>query len=226
VAAFLDPEILVVDEVLAVGDAEFQKKAIGKMQDVSKGEGKTVLFVSHNLNSVSRLCKSGLLMENGRIKFMSDNVDKVITEYLDNGRSTDHREILINKQYISDVQIENKSIQAKFTIEINLTALVEINDIRFGIYFMDESENVLFSYITADIREKIEIKPYIENNISIKFNLDMLAGRNIKYRIWAKSSFLGKLFNSKDVLNFSHISDFEYPNDGGFLRLKPEITIS
>jgi lipopolysaccharide transport system ATP-binding protein len=226
VAAFLDPEILVVDEVLAVGDAEFQKKAIGKMQDVSKAEGKTVLFVSHNLNSVSKLCKSGLLMDNGRIKFMSDNVDKVITEYLDNGSSTDDREILFNKQHISEVLIENKSVQAKFTIEINLTALVEINDIRFGIYFMDESENVVFSYITQDGREKIDIKPLTGSTISIRFNNDLLVGRNIKYKIWAKSSFLGKLFNSKDLQKFSHISDFEYPNDGGFLKLNPEISLA
>ena len=67
IAAHLDPEILVVDEVLAVGDAEFQKKAIGKMQDVSKGEGRTVLFVSHNMGAVSRLCKTGLLIKNGAI---------------------------------------------------------------------------------------------------------------------------------------------------------------
>ena len=63
VAAHLDPEILVVDEVLAVGDAEFQKKAIGKMQDVSRGEGRTVLFVSHNMASVKSLCKTGVLLE-------------------------------------------------------------------------------------------------------------------------------------------------------------------
>src|ERR1035437_1814655 len=58
VAAFLEPEILVVDEVLAVGDAEFQKKAIGKMQKVSRTEGRTVLFVSHNMTSIQSLCKS------------------------------------------------------------------------------------------------------------------------------------------------------------------------
>ncbi len=67
VAAHLDPEILVVDEVLAVGDAEFQKKAIGKMQDVSRGEGRTVLFVSHNMQSVKALCQSGIVLENGQI---------------------------------------------------------------------------------------------------------------------------------------------------------------
>lgn len=81
VAAHLDPEILVVDEVLAVGDAEFQKKAIGKMQDVSKGEGRTVLFVSHNMASVQSLCKSGLLLNNGQIE-TSGPIADVIARYL------------------------------------------------------------------------------------------------------------------------------------------------
>ena len=81
VAAHLDPEILVVDEVLAVGDAEFQKKAIGKMQDVSKGEGRTVLFVSHNMASIQNLCKTGILMDQGHIK-MIGNVGDVINAYI------------------------------------------------------------------------------------------------------------------------------------------------
>ena len=63
VAAHLEPEILIVDEVLAVGDAEFQKKAVGKMQEVSQGSGRTVLFVSHNMESVKRLCNRGFIME-------------------------------------------------------------------------------------------------------------------------------------------------------------------
>ncbi|NRT15128.1 lipopolysaccharide transport system ATP-binding protein [Flavobacterium sp. 28A] len=67
VAAFLEPEILIIDEVLAVGDAEFQKKAIGKMQDISKQGGRTVLFVSHNMDSIMRLCSKSILMKNGRI---------------------------------------------------------------------------------------------------------------------------------------------------------------
>ncbi|HMQ45495.1 MAG TPA: ABC transporter ATP-binding protein, partial [Mariniflexile sp.] len=65
VAAFLEPEILIIDEVLAVGDAEFQKKAIGKMQDISRGEGRTVLFVSHNMAAVKSLCTRAILLENG-----------------------------------------------------------------------------------------------------------------------------------------------------------------
>lgn len=69
IAAHLEPEILVVDEVLAVGDAEFQKKAIGKMQDVSRGEGRTVLFVSHNMGSIRQLCKKGVVLHNGKVIF-------------------------------------------------------------------------------------------------------------------------------------------------------------
>ena len=80
IAAHLDPEILVVDEVLAVGDAEFQKKAIGKMQDVSKGEGRTVLFVSHNMGSMKQLCSKGILLENGTIKY-AGTMDNTILEY-------------------------------------------------------------------------------------------------------------------------------------------------
>ena len=81
VAAHLDPEILVVDEVLAVGDAEFQRKAIGKMQDVSKGEGRTVLFVSHNMTSIKALCKRGVILQNGLL--IDDGpVDTVVSHYL------------------------------------------------------------------------------------------------------------------------------------------------
>lgn len=81
VAAHLEPEILVVDEVLAVGDAEFQKKAIGKMQDVSRGEGRTVLFVSHNMASIQNLCKTGILLEKGSIK-KTGRVDEVVNAYV------------------------------------------------------------------------------------------------------------------------------------------------
>jgi len=81
VAAFLEPEILVIDEVLAVGDAEFQKKAIGKMQDISKGEGRTVLFVSHNMASVQDLCTRVIMLENGKV-VCNDKTDKVISKYL------------------------------------------------------------------------------------------------------------------------------------------------
>ena len=80
VAAHLESEILIVDEVLAVGDADFQKKCLGKMGDVSKGEGRTVLFVSHNMASVRELCNYGILLRNGTLDFQG-MVNETILEY-------------------------------------------------------------------------------------------------------------------------------------------------
>jgi lipopolysaccharide transport system ATP-binding protein len=84
VAAHLEPEILLVDEVLAVGDAEFQKRCLGKMKDVAKG-GRTVLFVSHNMFSLQNLCTRGVLLESGQISMMG-GINDVINKYLDSGR--------------------------------------------------------------------------------------------------------------------------------------------
>lgn len=81
VAAHLDPEILVVDEVLAVGDAQFQRKCLGKMEDVGKS-GRTILFVSHDMNAIERLCTRALLLEHGRISAYSHDVREVVSRYL------------------------------------------------------------------------------------------------------------------------------------------------
>lgn len=81
VAAHLESEILIVDEVLAVGDAEFQKKCLGKMGDVSKGEGRTVLFVSHNMSAVQNLCTKGIVLSNGTTSYIGD-VENSIQQYL------------------------------------------------------------------------------------------------------------------------------------------------
>lgn len=89
VAAHLESEILIVDEVLAVGDAEFQKKCLGKMGDVTKGEGRTVLFVSHNMAAVKTLCNNGILLENGLVKY-SGNVDKCVSYYLGNSKENEY----------------------------------------------------------------------------------------------------------------------------------------
>jgi lipopolysaccharide transport system ATP-binding protein len=81
VAAYLESEILIVDEVLAVGDAEFQRKCLGKMGDVSKGEGRTVLFVSHNMSAVSTLCNQGVYLKNGRL-IANGSISTAISAYL------------------------------------------------------------------------------------------------------------------------------------------------
>lgn len=103
VAAHLEPEILVVDEVLAVGDAEFQKKCLGKMGEVAKG-GRTVLFVSHNMAAVRQLCPKTMLMKNGNLYFFGSS-DETIEKYLSSQISTLHS--LKNQENNATLQIED-----------------------------------------------------------------------------------------------------------------------
>jgi lipopolysaccharide transport system ATP-binding protein len=93
VAAHLEPEILVVDEVLAVGDAEFQKRCLGKMDEVSRKEGRTVLFVSHNVEALLRVCKSGLLLTSGRVELRAE-IAECVKRYLSRNRVADTSHIL------------------------------------------------------------------------------------------------------------------------------------
>lgn len=113
VAAHLDPEILVVDEVLAVGDAEFQKKAIGKMQDVSRGEGRTVLFVSHNMAAVRSLCTRGVVLKNGTVDHIGD-IASSLEHYLINTNES-------RKELIIDNIRKKKNWLTVTNIEINGT---------------------------------------------------------------------------------------------------------
>lgn len=140
VAAHLDPEILVVDEVLAVGDAEFQKKAIGKMQDVSKGEGRTVLFVSHNMASVKSLCKSGLLLENGMVKYRG-SIQDTIDMYIGEGSMSEN-------QYFDDLSTApgNDAIRIKSfeILPLDGTNIITIDTgILFRVKFMCYIENIM-----------------------------------------------------------------------------------
>lgn len=98
IAAHLDPEILVVDEVLAVGDAEFQKKAIGKMKDVSQGEGRTVLFVSHNMASIRSLCKTGVVLDKGQIQFRG-TADAAVDCYLSGDILTFAEQVSVGEEH-------------------------------------------------------------------------------------------------------------------------------
>ena len=95
IAGHLEPEILIVDEVLAVGDAEFQKKCLGKMGEVSRKQGRTVLFVSHNLAAVSQLCRKGILLSSGRVTNTGE-VESVIREYVSSNRSHQSPDDLLN----------------------------------------------------------------------------------------------------------------------------------
>ncbi|MFT4802854.1 MAG: lipopolysaccharide transport system ATP-binding protein [Psychroserpens sp.] len=115
VAAHLDPEILIVDEVLAVGDAEFQKKAIGKMQDISKAGGRTVLFVSHNMASIKNLCTRAVMLENGKL-ILNDSPDNIIEKYL---ALSSNNNIIFNTNIVENDFSVFKNAKAIFESEIN-----------------------------------------------------------------------------------------------------------
>ncbi|MCL4112435.1 UNVERIFIED_CONTAM: hypothetical protein GTU68_046961 [Idotea baltica] len=141
VAAFLEPDIMVVDEVLAVGDAEFQKKAIGKMQDISKGEGRTVLFVSHNMDSVRKLCTRGILLEHGKVSFEGE-INKVVDHYLNNEKSEDSKNLEIVKERSGNGKLIATKIEI-FNIETDkiITEIISGMDVKFRVYYklLDES---------------------------------------------------------------------------------------
>jgi lipopolysaccharide transport system ATP-binding protein len=153
VAAHLESEILIVDEVLAVGDAEFQKKCLGKMGDVSKGEGRTVLFVSHNMSALHQLCNKSILFENGR-KVYEGNTGETIAEYIKRGvqqsASSDITSIndpLIKWLNIEFIQNEYQTKQllnnTPFQLKIDYEIKEDIDGFRLFVGIEDDLSQVI-----------------------------------------------------------------------------------
>ena len=186
VAAHLEPEILVVDEVLAVGDAEFQKKAIGKMQDVSKGHGRTVLFVSHNMGSIRALCKHGILLKDGMVEYtgeVNDVVDRYIQVY--NMENSNHCLVSdVNRDgWVSkDLEI----VEAEMLNNVNETATNEplrirlriirnnkkIREFTIGSHIMDSSEHCVGTTVSPVFpvpeKEEFHVSMMISNHNLVK----------------------------------------------------------
>lgn len=129
VAAHLEPEILIIDEVLAVGDAEFQKKCLGKMEDVAS-QGRTVIFVSHNLSSLSTLCNSSLLLEQGNSTYYPSISDS-ITEY---NKLKILNKIVFDHGIVKSVEINQVIESLSLKVEYNASFEVDIPNLGFVIY--------------------------------------------------------------------------------------------
>ncbi|MCL1624636.1 ABC transporter ATP-binding protein [Bacteroides caecicola] len=156
VAAFLEPEILVVDEVLAVGDAEFQKKAIGKMQDVSKGQGRTVLFVSHNMAAVRSLCNKGVILKNGCIDYIGYNINDTINRYLRMSQSF-HKQtnkIINNIEWHKSGFLVNEIL---FNNTDNSFSILESGKNTLNIIVIGESDENLLADLMVIIKNKDEV---------------------------------------------------------------------
>ncbi|MCZ2458027.1 MAG: polysaccharide ABC transporter ATP-binding protein [Chitinophagales bacterium] len=156
VAAHLESEILVVDEVLAVGDSEFQSKCLGKMQDISRDQGRTILFVSHNMAAISKLCNKGILLNKGTITENS-SVDEVIDQYISTNYQSEFYSIG-NKDANKDVYFEKiflsrdkKNTSNSFSLSDDIHCLFEINgnktvkDSTLTFIVRDKNLNPIFS---------------------------------------------------------------------------------
>jgi lipopolysaccharide transport system ATP-binding protein len=225
VAAFLDPEILIVDEVLAVGDAEFQKQAIGKMKDVSKEEGRTVLFVSHNMTSISQLCSAGIILKNGMIDFKGSDINEVIAKYqgnnyLDvlNSKSIYWHENIVEK---CTIRVSSESDTLKFVI--NLSSKIELNQIRVGLYIYNLNENIVGSYVSQSSEKNILILGKCSTEIKIEFKDNVFASGEFLYKIWIKDIKNGLIINMIDFGKYQHVANLPYPKDGGIIRLRPQL---
>ena len=220
IAAHLEPEILVVDEVLAVGDAEFQKKAIGKMQDVSKGGGRTVLFVSHNMASVKKLCNTGVLLQNGMVK-CTGAIDDVIREYTDSGSKVTQNVFFENlSEAPGNDQIRIKSVEV---FPENGDALCVASGVHIRWRFMNYKPDILldaaFELRTSDdmiiIHSGKVVSPQKDSKVGEytvdiifppfllnkgRYNLRMWFGENNRYLIWG------------DYIHYFEVEDSYYPD--------------
>ena len=160
VAAFLEPEILVVDEVLAVGDAEFQKKAIGKMKDVSHNDGRTVLFVSHNMGSVRNLCNRGIVLDKGQISYDGDVFSAVdyylatnafvhTATHVDISSDMHDKNRSMAAQLVMAEFVDDKSAYASdedIVLRVRVQSHIDIKQCRVNIGIFDSADTPIGSY--------------------------------------------------------------------------------
>lgn len=181
VAAHLEPEILIVDEVLAVGDAEFQKKAIGKMQDVSSGGQRTVLFVSHNMSSIRSLCNRSILLKNGTVQSIGPT-NEIINEYLqEGGANTELADTEFKPRFTSPVFINRLKIrqQGKVTKLIDylpswsIDVSLEVNSLVEDLFLFFYCEDMQGNWVFASGSDDAHLKPYA-NSEPGKYSLEIL----------------------------------------------------
>ena len=231
VAAHLEPEILVVDEVLAVGDAEFQKKAIGKMQDVSANQGRTVLFVSHNMASIKNLCNRCILMKNGYIG-NSGATNVIIEEY--NKENYKVRTLGFNERIdrvgnklieVSDFYLTNKYYEKSnsiicgeetyFTLEINNTANKTYKNVSIAIGIDNYLEIRLIHLSNELISENININPGLNRVI---FKLDRMILTPAEYYATFFCSVNGEISDWLPKAISFNIAEGDFYNNGKTLK--------
>ena len=239
VAAFLEPELLIVDEVLAVGDAEFQKKAIGKMQDVTKAGERTVLFVSHNMAAVRSLCTKGIVLEHGTIVFTGTS-DEAVNYYLKATNFAAQKPLLERedrkgnkKLLIDEISIENNQglkvgqlhSGEEYSIRFNYTKYKDIDpkQLFVGAFFKNDQDETVTAIATDELGVKFDHVPD-KGQITIQIpKLQFREGNySLAYMISEKMAFNNPhevIDNLSDALMIEVIRG-DYWNSGVFNRPK------
>ncbi|TWP31201.1 ABC transporter ATP-binding protein [Apibacter muscae] len=224
VAAHLESEILIVDEVLAVGDSEFQKKCLGKMGDVSKGEGRTVLFVSHNMAAVKQLCNKGIVLEKGSVVYLGGALESVL-EYQ---KRQNEANKLIASRFIGNDKIEiikfevkprfEKLLSVGSGLEIELEFLNKVSDVVLDTSFILMTQDEINVFGASCILTPL--KNSKTGVYKVKFDLpkNLLNAGNYYFKL-----IFGA--NSTDLLFYYDNFSFEVLNEGvnGNFNLSPGI---
>lgn len=212
VAAHLESEILIVDEVLAVGDAEFQKKCLGKMNEVSKGEGRTVLFVSHNMAAVKSLCNKGIVLKNGQVSYQG-SAHAAVANYLSgNSESLNHKkfgdeydfrqfqleEIFINPKGKTSDEILDEYQELEFNTILN----IKENPERYHLTYVlkNEEGGALFTF--SNVNTGIQLKKGI-NHLKCSFPKGFLNIGNYFLDCYIIEDAKRTAFHEPDILNFT-----------------------
>lgn len=215
VAAHMEPDILVVDEVLAVGDAEFQKKSLSKMEEVTQQEGRTILFVSHNMESISRLCKRVIVLREGKIVIDAD-AHTAIDQYL----RSDHQTVgnrtwdnpltapgdetirlnFIGLENTNGEPADSFELQEDILVKVKLSVLDENTPLTPFFYLYDESGKLLFS--TFDKLNQKYTKGVYEKRITIPRNLLTAGIYRVGFFVWTKTVAKIRHIKEDNVLSF------------------------
>lgn len=230
VAAHLQSEILLIDEVLAVGDIEFQKKCIGKMEEVSKSEGRTILFVSHNMDSIRKFCPTTFLLNQGKL-VSHGNTEKTITEYISKHLAINAEKCWPNGVLSYDQNIQLNKVWVHNTKNEVLARFDTTEDIGISAEYEIFNENVAFTH---------GINVYNQENINIFNSHDVACAQRVKQKhagvyqstVWIPGNLLPEgifsisyaLFNPNpidvfvhehNIVSFEIFTDFSKPSARG-----------